>query len=57
MTAREIRALKNALASAAMEGFTVTAQAERDTIRLYRKEITVAELVREILNRQSGSQG
>lgn len=42
------RALKNALASTRMEGFTVTAETERDCKRLLLGEVTTAALVEEI---------
>ena len=51
MGEKECRELNNALASTRMEGFRVTEQTEQDCIRLLRGEISVADLVREILNR------
>ena len=48
---KERRELNNALASTRMEGFQVTEQTEQDCIRLLEGEISVADLVREILNR------
>lgn len=51
MSEQERRELNNALASTRMEGFQVTEQTERDCIRLLRGEVSVADLVREILNR------
>ncbi|WP_195283040.1 hypothetical protein [Harryflintia acetispora] len=43
--------LKNALASTRMEGYIVTKQTENDCTRLMRGEVSVAELVKEILSR------
>lgn len=51
MGEKERRELNNALASTRMEGFQVTDQTEQDCIRLLRGEVSVADLVREILNR------
>ena len=48
---KERRELNNAWASTRMEGFQVTEQTEQDCIRLLRGEVSVADLVREILNR------
>ena len=42
-------ALKNALASTAMEGFVVTDKTRQDCLRLMNGEITVADLVREVI--------
>lgn len=53
MSEQERRELNNALASARMEGFAVTEQTERDCIRLLSGEVSVANLVREILSRPS----
>ncbi len=53
MSEQERRELNNALASTRMEGFTVTEQTERDCIRLLSGEVSVVNLVREILNRPS----
>lgn len=50
MSEQERRELNNALASTRMEGFQVTEQTEQDCIRLLRGEVSVADLVREILN-------
>lgn len=44
-------ALKNALASARMEGFIVTKQTVTDCERLLTKQISVADMVKEILAR------
>ena len=51
MNEREYQALQSALASARMEGLPVTEQTEQDCIRLMRGEVTVEELVKEILAR------
>ena len=51
MTKKEHKFLKSALASTKMEGFEVTAQTETDCKRLLSKEISVADLVYEIINR------
>ena len=51
MTKREYEALRNALASVGMEGFEITEQTERDCIRLMEGEISVEELVKEIMAR------
>ena len=51
MGEKEHRELNNALASTRMEGFQVTEQTEQDCIRLLRGEVSVADSVREILNR------
>ena len=47
----ECRELKNALASTRMEGYEVTKQTEQDCVRLMRGEISVNDLVREIMSR------
>ena len=46
-----MEALRNALASTRMEGFRVTEQTERDCVRLMSGEISVLDLVSEILAR------
>lgn len=51
MSNSEYRALRNALASTRMEGFAVTEQTEKDCIRLLSGQVTVTELVNEILIR------
>ena len=51
MSEREYEALRSALASARMEGFDVTEQTEKDCIRLMSGEVSVADLVKEILAR------
>ena len=44
-------ALESALASAKMEGFHITEQTRYDCKRFLDKEVSVAELVREIIDR------
>lgn len=51
MSEQEHRELHNALASTRMEGFEVTEQTERDCVRLLSGEISVADLVKEIISR------
>lgn len=51
MSEREYEALRNALASVRMEGFSVSEQTEQDCIRLMNGEISVSDLVKEILAR------
>ena len=51
MGEREYGELRNALASSRMEGFPVTKQTENDCVRLLSGEISVDELVREIMAR------
>lgn len=51
MSEREYEALRSALASTRMEGFDVTEQTEKDCIRLLNGEVSVEELVKEILGR------
>jgi len=51
MSEREYEALRSALASTRMEGFRVTKQMEKDCIRLMSGEVSVADLVKEILAR------
>ncbi len=51
MSEKEYRALRDALASARMEGYTVTKQTELDCMRLIKGEISTAALVREIMMR------
>ncbi|MBR4077805.1 MAG: antitoxin VbhA family protein [Oscillospiraceae bacterium] len=51
MSEREYEALRSALASTRMEGFRVTEQTEKDCIRLMSGEVSVSELVKEILAR------
>ena len=53
MSEKEYRELKNALASTRIEGFKVTEQTERDCIRLMSGEISVSNLVKEIIRRPS----
>lgn len=51
MSEREYEALRSALASTRMEGFRVTERTEKDCIRLMSGEVSVSELVKEILAR------
>jgi len=51
MSEREYEALRSALASTRMEGFDVTEQTEKDCVRLMSGEVSVADLVKEILAR------
>lgn len=51
MSEQDRRELNNALASTRMEGFEMTEQIERDCIRLLSGEVSVVDLVREILSR------
>lgn len=51
MSEREYESLRSALASTRMEGFDVTEQTEKDCVRLLTGEISVADLVNEILAR------
>ncbi len=51
MSEFEYEALRSALASTRMEGFDVTAQTEKDCIRLMSGEVSVADLVKEIMSR------
>ena len=44
-------AMNNAEASVRMEGFEVTEQTEKDCIRLLSGDISVADLVKEIISR------
>ena len=53
MSEREYEALRSALASTRMEGFEITEQTEKDCIRLMKGEISVADLVNEIMRRPS----
>ena len=54
MGEREYGELRNALASSRMEGFPVTKQTENDCVRLLNGEVSVDELVREIMARPTG---
>ena len=54
MCEREYVELRNALASSRMEGFPVTKQTENDCVRLLNGEVSVDELVREIMARPAG---
>ena len=51
MDEREYEALRSALASTRMEGFEVTEQTEKDCVRLMSGEISVEDMVNEILSR------
>ena len=51
MSEREYEALRSALASTRMEGFVVTEQTEKDCMRLMTGELSVADMVKEILAR------
>ena len=51
MSEQEYEALRSALASTHMEGFEVTEQTEKDCVRLMSGEISVADMVKEILAR------
>ncbi len=51
MSDREYEVLRSALASTRMEGFEVTEQTEKDCVRLISGKISVADLVKEILER------
>ena len=51
MANSERSALKNALASTRMEGFIVTEQTEADCDRLLTKQISISDMVQEILAR------
>jgi len=51
MSKREYEELRSALASTRMEGFDVTEQTERDCVRLLSGEVSVTDLVKEIMAR------
>lgn len=51
MSEQQRRELYNALASTSMEGFEITKRTEQDCARLLGGEISVTDLVKEILNR------
>ena len=51
MSECEYETLRSALASSRMEGFEVTEQTEKDCMRLMSGEISVADMVQEILTR------
>lgn len=51
MSESEYNFLKTALASTRMEGFDITEQTEADCVRLMSGELSVSELVKEILSR------
>ena len=52
MSEKEYMALQNALASTQMEGYEITKQAEQDCVRLLESEISITELVKEIMVRK-----
>lgn len=52
MTAKRERALKNAVASARMEGLTVSEQTQRDCVRCLEGKMDAAALMQEVLKRQ-----
>ncbi len=54
MNEKDYKNLKIALASSAMEGLNITRQTEADCIRLINGEITVDEMVGEIIARYAG---
>ena len=54
MTTEREQAMRNAVASARMEGLPVSKQTERDCVRYLEGRIDTATLVQEILNRQRG---
>lgn len=56
MSEKEYDSLQNALFSVRMEGFPVTEQTERDCVRLLSGNVTVSELVREILARPTAGE-
>ena len=56
MTAKRERALRNAIASARMEGLSVSRQTEQDCVRYLEGKLDTAALVQEVLNRQRGKQ-
>ena len=51
MSDREYDVLRSSLVSACMEGFEVTDQTEQDCMRFIRGEISVTDLVKEIVAR------
>ena len=51
MSEREYEALRSALASTRMEGFHVPEQTDKHCIRLMSGEVSVADLVKQILAR------
>lgn len=51
MSQKEKFALHEALVSAGMEGFEITEQTEQDCIRLMNGEISISQMVAEILAR------
>ncbi len=57
MSEKETRALETALASARMEGLPVTKQTEEDCRRLFQGDLSVNEIVAEILARPARKAG
>lgn len=51
MSEKQYSALRDALASTCMEGYTITAHTEKDCARLLSGEATTEEIVRKILIR------
>jgi len=51
MSEREYETLRSALASTRMEGFNITDQTEKDCLRLLKGEISVDDMVKEIMTR------
>lgn len=56
MDAKREHALRNAVASAKMEGLIVSKQTEQDCVRYLEGKIDTATLVRETLARRRGQQ-
>ena len=54
MNEKDYKNLKIALASSAMEGLNITRQTEADCIRLINGEVSVGEMVGEIIARYAG---
>ena len=54
MNEKDYKNLKIALASSAMEGLNITRQTEADCIRLINGEVSVDEMVGEIIARYAG---
>ncbi len=53
MSEREYEIMRSARASVRMEGYEISKQTERDCDRLMNREISVAELAKEIFTRRS----
>ena len=56
MTTKREQAMRNAVASARMEGLPVSKQTEQDCVRYLEGKLDTAALVQEVLNRQRGKQ-